>query len=137
MTEKAGPQNSNDASFKSQHASFWVTNAPARANRSGREQSTHLTPARFFAAAPGNTALVAREGFLYIEHMKEIVFEVTQEADGGLIAESLTESIFTQADGWEELRTNVSDAVNGYFFDQEKPENIRLHLVRDEVMATG
>ncbi len=28
--------------------------------------------------------------------MNEIVFEVTQEADGGFVAECLTESIFTQ-----------------------------------------
>ena len=67
--------------------------------------------------------------------MKDIVFEVTQEADGGFVAECLTENIFTQADGWDELRANVQDAVNGYFFDQKKPANIRLHLVRDEVLA--
>ena len=67
--------------------------------------------------------------------MNEIVFEVTQESDGGFVAECLTESIFTEADGWNELRANVQDAVNGFFFDQEKPTNIRLHLVRDEVLA--
>jgi hypothetical protein len=67
--------------------------------------------------------------------MNDIVFEVTQEADGGFGAECLTESIFAQADGWDELRVNVQDAVNGFFFDQEKPSNIRLHFVRDEVLA--
>ena len=69
--------------------------------------------------------------------MNEIVFEVTQEADGGFVAECLTESIFTQADTWDELRKNVQDAVNGFFFDRPKPGNIRLHLVRDEVLAAG
>ena len=44
--------------------------------------------------------------------MNEIVFEVTQESDGGFVAECLTESIFTQADGWAELRKNVRDAVS-------------------------
>jgi hypothetical protein len=67
-------------------------------------------------------------------HM-EIVFYVTQESDGGLVAECLTHDIFTQADSWEELRSNVHEAVAGYFFDQAKPEKIRLHLVRDEVLA--
>ena len=69
--------------------------------------------------------------------MKEIIFEITQESDGGFVAECLTESIFTQADTWEELREEVRDAVEGYFFDQPKPKAIRLHLVRDEILATA
>ncbi len=70
--------------------------------------------------------------------MSELVFEVTQEADGGFVAECLTESIFTQADDWEELRRNVKEAVAAYFFDRkERPSAIRLHLVRNEVLANG
>ena len=65
----------------------------------------------------------------------EIVFTVTQETDGGFVAECLTHDIFTQGNSWEELRANVREAVTGYFFDQPKPSVIRLHLVRDEVMA--
>ena len=67
--------------------------------------------------------------------MKEIIFEITQESDGGFVAECLTEAIFTQADTWEQLREEVKDAVEGYFFDQPKPDRIRLHFVRDEVLA--
>ena len=67
--------------------------------------------------------------------MTELIFEVTQEADGGYTAESIGESIFTQADTWKELRTNVQDAVEAFFFDTPKPASIRLHLVRDEVLA--
>ena len=69
--------------------------------------------------------------------MNEIVFEVLQEGDGGFVAECLTEPIFTQADTWDQLREEVKDAVNGYFFDRSKPASIRLHLVRDEVLLTG
>ena len=69
--------------------------------------------------------------------MKELIFEITQEADGGFVAECLTESIFTQGDNWEELRRQVKDAVEAYFFDQSKPEIIRLHFVRDEVLAAA
>jgi hypothetical protein len=70
--------------------------------------------------------------------MSELVFEVTQEADGGLVAECLTESIFTQADNWEELRQNVREAVAAYYFDRpRRPSALRLHLVRDEVLANG
>ena len=67
--------------------------------------------------------------------MNELVFEVTQDADGGFVAECLTESIFTQADTWEELRRNVKEAVSAYFFDRTPPAAVRLHLVRDEVLA--
>jgi len=67
--------------------------------------------------------------------MNEIVFQVTQETDGGFVAECLSEDIFTQGDTWEELRQNVKEAVVGFFFDRPKPTAIRLHLVRDEVLA--
>ena len=69
--------------------------------------------------------------------MNELVFEVTQEADGGFVAECLSESIFTQADTWEELRHNVQEATHAFFFDGSKPAVIRLHLVRDEVLTSA
>ena len=69
--------------------------------------------------------------------MNEIIFEVIQEADGGYVAECLTESIFTQADRWEELRQNVKEAVAAFYFDRTPPGVIRLHLVRDEILAAG
>ena len=67
--------------------------------------------------------------------MEELIFEVTQEADGGYVAECLTENIFTQGESWEELRANVKEAVSAFFFDQTQPERVRLHLVRDEMLA--
>jgi hypothetical protein len=70
--------------------------------------------------------------------MNELVFEVSQEPDGGLVAECLTESIITQADNWEELRRNVREAVAAFYFDHPKlPAAIRLHLVRDEVLINS
>jgi predicted RNase H-like HicB family nuclease len=67
----------------------------------------------------------------------EIVFSVTQEADGGFVAECLSHDIFTQGDSWEAMRANVLEAVAGYFFDQPRPTAIRLHLVRDEVLGVA
>jgi hypothetical protein len=67
--------------------------------------------------------------------MSELVFEVTQEADGGFVAEALGESIFTEGDTWDALRTNVREAVRAFYFDQPAPDRVRLHLVRDEVLA--
>ena len=69
--------------------------------------------------------------------VNEIVFEITQEADGGFCAECLTESIFTQGDTWAELRANVKEAVEAFYFDRQKPAGIRLRLVRDEMLALG
>lgn len=68
--------------------------------------------------------------------MNELVFEVTQEQDGGFCAECLSEDIFTQGDTWDELRQNVREAVRGYYFDAAPvPQPIRLHLVRDELLT--
>lgn len=67
----------------------------------------------------------------------EIVFSVQQEADGGFVAECLSHDIFAQADDWASLRTEVLDAVNAYFFDTTKPAAVRLHLVRDELLAVA
>lgn len=69
--------------------------------------------------------------------MVEIVFEVSQDADGGYTAEAIGESIFTQADSWDELKTNVREAVRGFYFDSTPPNSIRLRLVRDEVLAVA
>ena len=69
--------------------------------------------------------------------MKEIVFKVAQEADGGFVAEALGESIFTQGDTWDELRANVREAVQAFYFDSPPPASIRLRLVRDEVLAVA
>lgn len=71
--------------------------------------------------------------------MSELIFEVIQEADGGYVAECLTESIVTESDTWEQLRDNVREVVRAYYFDQpdKLPRAIRLHLMRDEVLAVS
>ena len=56
----------------------------------------------------------------------EIVFSVTQEGDGGYVAKCLSHDIFTEGDSWDELRTNVREAVSAFFFDQSKPDHIGL-----------
>ena len=58
--------------------------------------------------------------------------------DGGVIA-SIPEvaGVFSQGRTREEARTNVIDATTAFFFDQPRPERIRLHLVRDEVLSVA
>ncbi len=66
----------------------------------------------------------------------EIIFEVTEAEEGGYCASALGFGINTQADLLEELRAMVRDAVNCYFDKPEQaPGIIRLHFVRDEVLA--
>ncbi|HOF32239.1 MAG TPA: hypothetical protein PK441_15405 [Burkholderiaceae bacterium] len=65
----------------------------------------------------------------------EIIFNVTQDADGGYTAEALGEDIFTQADTWEELRANVREAVAAYTFDRLEKPSVRIRLTREEVLA--
>jgi len=69
--------------------------------------------------------------------MTEIVFLVEDDPDGGYTARALGESVFTQADDLKTLREMVRDAVQCHFPDQQsRPKVIRLHIVRDEVIAS-
>jgi hypothetical protein len=67
----------------------------------------------------------------------EIIFEVREdEVDGGYNARGLGYDIFTQGNTLEEVRTMVRDAVACHFRDSPaRPRAIRLHFVRDEVLA--
>lgn len=67
----------------------------------------------------------------------EIIFEVSQdELDGGYSASAVGYGIHTQGETLEEVRANVRDAVECYFDEtMERPALIRLHYVRDEVLA--
>jgi hypothetical protein len=68
--------------------------------------------------------------------MSEMVFLVEDDPEGGYSARALGESIFTQASDMHELRERILDAVRCHFFNREDaPKIIRLHLVRDEVLA--
>jgi len=68
--------------------------------------------------------------------MSELVFLIEDDPDGGLTARALGEAIFTEAESMEELRHNIRDAVLCHFEDESgRPKVVRLHYVRDEVMA--
>ncbi|CCE22868.1 MULTISPECIES: 2-oxoisovalerate dehydrogenase E1 subunit beta [Methylotuvimicrobium] len=67
--------------------------------------------------------------------MNEIIFVVEEAAEGGFIAKALGCSIYTEADDIEQLHANVRDAVACHFESEDKPSIIRLHFVRDEVIA--
>ena len=67
--------------------------------------------------------------------MSEIIFVVEEAPEGGLIARAVGASIFTQAASMPELHDRVRDAVRCHFDPGSLPKLIRLHYVRDEVIA--
>ncbi len=71
--------------------------------------------------------------------VSEIIFEVQQdEIDGGYVATALGHSIVTEGETLEELRIMVKEAVHCHLGDGvpgPMPKIIRLHFVRDEVLA--
>ena len=67
--------------------------------------------------------------------MSEVIFLVEEALEGGLVARSLGQSIFTEAESMEELKINIKDAVLCHFEEDSLPKIIRLHYVKDEVMS--
>jgi len=67
--------------------------------------------------------------------MNEIIFLITEAPEGGYCARALGESIFTEGECLDDLRTNIRDAVACHFDDGQAPGIIRLHFVREEVLA--
>jgi hypothetical protein len=64
----------------------------------------------------------------------EGIFAIEESPEGGYEARALGHPIFTEADGMEELKAMLRDAVRCHFDDAERPRVIRLHLVKDEVI---
>jgi predicted RNase H-like HicB family nuclease len=92
-----------------------------------------------FARRPGEgrPVLPCVPGGKGLASMSEIIFEVGEdEVDGGYTAHALGYGIHTQGETVEELRVMVKDAVRCYFDEtMQAPKIIRLHFVRDEVLA--
>jgi hypothetical protein len=66
---------------------------------------------------------------------KEIIFLVEESPEGGYQAKALGHDIFTEADTFEELKKMAQDAVQCHFEPKKMPRLIRLHMVKDEVIA--
>jgi hypothetical protein len=65
----------------------------------------------------------------------ELIFEVRDAEEGGYFARALGHAIFTEADTWEELRTNVLEPTSLHFEDSTvHPRLVQLHYVKDELI---
>ena len=67
--------------------------------------------------------------------MNEIIFVVEEAPEGGYTARALGESIVTEAENMGDLHKNTRDAVLCHFDEGKAPQMIRLHFVRDEIIA--
>ena len=67
--------------------------------------------------------------------MNEIIFLVDEAPEGGYIARALGESIFTEADDMGSLHNMIRDAVRCHFEERDAPKIIRLHFIKEEVIA--
>ena len=65
----------------------------------------------------------------------EITFSVEEAPEGGYQTKVLGFSIFTEADTFEDLKKMVREAVLCYFEEKDRPKAIRLHFVKDELLA--
>ena len=70
--------------------------------------------------------------------MKQLVFEVVQQHDGGWTAVGIGDGIFTEGCDFEDLKVNAIEAVRAHFFDEEADKfEIRLaQVVSQFVFAT-
>ena len=66
---------------------------------------------------------------------EEILFLVEESLEGGYNARAIGESIFAQAETLNELKIQIKDAICVHFDKKDIPKIIRLHIVRDEVLA--
>ncbi len=67
--------------------------------------------------------------------MNEIIFLVQEAPEGGYTAQALGSAIFTEADVVDDVEQRVRDAVVCHFDEADRPRIIRLHFVREEVIA--
>jgi len=65
----------------------------------------------------------------------EIVFVVEEDPEGGFVASAVGHSVVTQADDLQALHAAVRESVSCHFDAEQRPKVIRLHYVRDEVIA--
>ena len=67
--------------------------------------------------------------------MSEIIFIIETSDEGGYTAKAIGYSIYTEGETMDELKKNIKDAVKCHFDEKTLPHIIRLHMVKDELMA--
>jgi len=67
--------------------------------------------------------------------LKELIFVIEEDPEGGYNAEAMGVSIITQGDTIEELKKNIIDAIKCHFDDESQiPQIIKLHYIKEEFL---
>ncbi|MGB4401211.1 MAG: 2-oxoisovalerate dehydrogenase [Daejeonella sp.] len=66
--------------------------------------------------------------------MKELFFLVEEALEGGYTAKAIGESIFSEAETIDQLKIDIREAVECHFEPNDKPQIIRLHMVKEEMI---
>ncbi|MDF1532214.1 MAG: hypothetical protein SCH39_02535 [Methanosarcinales archaeon] len=68
--------------------------------------------------------------------MKEIIFLIEDDPEGGYNAQALGYSIFTEGETVEDIKRNIMDALRCHFENENDiPKVIRLHFTREEILT--
>ena len=68
----------------------------------------------------------------------ELIFEIRDAEEGGYFARALGHAIFTEAESWDELRTNILEATAIHFENESvQPRLVQLHYVKDELIPVA
>lgn len=67
--------------------------------------------------------------------MTEIIFLVEESVESGYEAKALGHSIFTDGENMDELKVNIREAIQCHFESQDATKMVRLHFVKEEVLA--
>ena len=65
----------------------------------------------------------------------EIIFIVEDAPEGGFVARSIGNDIFTEGESLEDLKRNIKEAVECHFEEKNIPRVVRLHYTKEEVLA--
>lgn len=65
----------------------------------------------------------------------ELIFVVEESEEGGYVARAIGVSIFTDGDTISELKNNIKEAVICHFDEGKAPKTIKLHFIKEELMA--
>ncbi len=87
----------------------------------------------FWLRSVGKTGIIASEERVFVPR-SEIIFTVEESPEGGYEARAVGYPIFTQSETLEELKSSLQDAVRCHFDDAARPQLIRIHFVKDEVI---
>jgi predicted RNase H-like HicB family nuclease len=68
--------------------------------------------------------------------MKEIIFLIEEDPEGGFNARAFGASIHTEGESMEEIKKNILTALRCHYENENDiPKIIRLHYVKEEIMT--